>query len=63
VIERARAAGVPAVLIASSLGDGWDSLGYRVYPIGSGSETVEYLEANAAYLVELAAARAMREMQ
>lgn len=63
VIERARAAGVPAVLIAGSLGDGWDSLGYRVYPIGSGSETVEYLEANAAHLVELAAARATREIQ
>ncbi len=62
VIGRARAAGVPAVLIAGSLGDGWDTLGCTVYPIGSGSEPLEYLEANAAELIERAAARAAREM-
>ena len=62
VIRRAQLAGVPAVLIAGSLGDGWDTLGYRVYPIGDDSETIEYREAHAAELVERAAARAVREL-
>jgi glycerate kinase len=62
VIRRARLAGVPAVLIAGSLGDGWDTLGYRVYPIGDESETTAYRESHAAELVERAAARAAREL-
>lgn len=62
VINRARAAGVPAVLIAGSLGDGWDSLGYRVYAIGSPTDPADYLQAHAAELVELAAARAVRDL-
>jgi len=62
VIRRAAKAGVPAVLIAGSLGQGWDTLGYRVYPIGDEKQTVEYREAHAAELVELAAARAVREL-
>ena len=62
VMRRARIAGVPAVLIAGSLGDGWDTLGYRVYPIGDENQPVEYREAHAAELVELAAARAVREL-
>ena len=62
VIRRAELAGVPAVLIAGSLGDGWDTLGYRVYPIGDDSETIQYREAHAAELVERAAARAAREL-
>jgi hypothetical protein len=44
------------------LGDGWDTLGYRVYPIGDDSETIEYREAHAAELVERAAARAVQEL-
>ncbi len=62
VIRRAQLAGVSAVLIAGSLGDGWDTLGYRVYPIGDENQPVEYREAHAAELVELAAARAVREL-
>ena len=62
VVRRAERAGVPAVMIAGSLGDGWDTLGYRVYPIGDEEQTVEYREAHAAELVELAAARAVREL-
>ena len=62
VVRRAERAGVPAVMIAGSLGDGWDTLGYRVYPIGDEKQTVEYREAHAAELVELAAARAVREL-
>jgi glycerate 2-kinase len=62
VIRRAERAGVKAVLIAGSLGQGWDTLGYRVYPIGDETQTVEYREAHAAELLELAAARAVREL-
>ena len=43
---------MPAVLIAGSLGQGWDTLGYRVYPIGDENQTVEYREAHAAELVD-----------
>ena len=63
VIRRAERAGVPAVLIAGSLGDGWDTLGYRVYAIGDDTQAGEYREAHAAELVELAAARAVRELE
>jgi glycerate kinase len=62
VIRRAERAGVKAVLIAGSLGQGWDTLGYRVYQIGDENQAVEYREAHAAELVELAAARAVREL-
>ncbi len=62
VMHQARAAGVPAVLIAGSLGDGWDTLGFRVYQLGSGSDPLEYLLANAAELVADAAARAVRDL-
>jgi glycerate kinase len=62
VIDRARRAGVPAVLIAGSLGEGWDSLGWQVYALGDGSESIEYLESHAAELVELCAERALREL-
>ena len=50
------------MLIAGSLGQGWDTLGYRVYPIGDEKQTIEYREAHAAELLELAAARAVREL-
>jgi glycerate kinase len=62
VIRRAEAAGVPAVLIAGSVGDGWDTLGYRVYQIGEDSQPTEYREKHAADLVAKAAARAVREL-
>ena len=62
VIRRAERAGVTAVLIAGSLGQGWDTLGYRVYQIGDENQAVEYREAHAAELVELAAAKAVREL-
>ena len=61
VIRRAARAGVTAVLIAGSLGQGWDTLGYRVYQIGDENQAIEYREAHAVELVELAAARAARE--
>ena len=63
VIRRAGRAGVPAVLIAGSLGDGWDTLGYRVYQIGEKNQSLEYREKHAAELVELAAARAVLELE
>jgi len=63
VIRRAEAAGVPAVLIAGSLGDGWDTLGYRVYQIGEDSQPPEYRERHAAELVAEAAGRAARELK
>ena len=63
VIRRAERAGVPAVLIAGSLGDGWDTLGYRVYQIGEDSQPPEYRERHAAELVEAAAGRAARELE
>jgi glycerate kinase len=62
VIRRAELAGVRSVLIAGSLGLGWDTLGYRVYPIGDEMQSVEYREAHAAELVELAAAKAVRDL-
>ena len=62
VIDRARRVGVRAVLIAGSVGEGWDSLGCPVYPIGDGSQSVAYRETHAAELVELAAERALREL-
>jgi glycerate 2-kinase len=62
VVRRAEQAGVISVLIAGSLGDGWDTLGYRVYPIGDETQTVEFRETHAAELVELAAAKAIREL-
>jgi glycerate 2-kinase len=62
VIRRAEQASVTAVLIAGSLGLGWDTLGYRVYPIGDENQSVEYREVHAAELVELAAATAVRDL-
>jgi glycerate kinase len=62
VIRRAAAAGVPAVLIAGSVGDGWDTLGYRVYQIGDGSQSPEYREKHAAELLAAAAGKAVREL-
>ena len=63
VVRRAEAAGVPAVVLAGSLGDGWDTLGYRVYPLGDGSQSAEVLQARAAEFLELAAARAAGELE
>ncbi len=63
VIRRAEQAGVKAVLIAGSLGQGWDTLGYRVYQIGDENQPVEYREAHAAELLELAAAKAVQELE
>jgi len=63
VIRRAGRVGVPAVLIAGSLGDGWDTLGYRVYQIGEEKQSLEYRETHAAELIELAAAKAVRELE
>lgn len=62
VIRRAEARGVQAVLLAGILGDGWDTLGYRVYPLGDGTQPPEFLEANAVELIERAAARATRDL-
>ena len=63
VIRRAERAGVPAVLIAGSLGDGWDTLGYRVYQIGDDSQPPEYRVRHAAELVEAAAGRAAMDLE
>ena len=63
VVRRAAAAGVEAVFLAGSLGDGWDTLGYRVYSLGDGSQSNELLQARAAEFLELAAARAARDLE
>jgi glycerate 2-kinase len=63
VIERARRHGVPAVLLAGSLGAGWEALGCPVYAIGDDSQPLEYREGHAAELLELAAERALRELR
>jgi glycerate 2-kinase len=63
VVERARRRGVPAVLLAGSLGDGWETLGCPVYALGDDSQTLEYRESHAADLLELAAERALRELE
>jgi glycerate 2-kinase len=63
VLKRARRHGVPAVMLAGSLGDGWETLGCPVYPIGDAGQPLEYREAHAAELLELAAERALRELE
>jgi glycerate kinase len=60
VIRRAQAAGVPAVVIAGSLGDGWELVGVRVFAL-TGAPTAE-LMARADHFIELAAAQAAREV-
>jgi glycerate kinase len=62
VIRRAEAAGVAAVLIAGSVGDGWDTLGYRVYQIGDDSQPADFRERHAEELIADAAGRAAREL-
>jgi glycerate kinase len=63
VFERARRHRVPAVLLAGSLGAGWESLGWPVHEIGDSSQPGPYREAHAAELLELAAERALRELE
>jgi len=63
VVERARRRGLPAVLLAGSLGAGWETLGCPVYPLADDTQPLEYREAHAAELLELAAERALRELE
>lgn len=62
VLDRARRRGVPAVLLAGSLGAGWEALGCPVYAIGTEDQPMEYRESHAAELLELASERALREL-
>jgi len=61
VVRRAAAAGVPAVVIAGSLGEGWETLGYRIVALVSGDPTDADLAA-ADRLIEMAAARACEDL-
>jgi len=63
VLERARRRGVPVVLLAGSLGEGWETLGCPVRAIGEDGQPVEYREAHAAELLELATERALRDFE
>ena len=67
VAARAAAAGVPALLLAGSLGDGWEQLleagASAVLPLAEGPAALAEMEADAAGLVERAAARACRLMR
>lgn len=64
VARRARGAGVPTVLLAGSLGEGWREVYEHgvdaVQPISEGAATLESLEADAGALLERAAERACR---
>ncbi|HEX6487315.1 MAG TPA: glycerate kinase [Candidatus Dormibacteraeota bacterium] len=64
VARRARAAGVPTVLLAGSLGEGWREVYEHgvdaVQPISEGPASLESLEASAGALLERAAERACR---
>lgn len=67
VAARAAAAGVPAVLLAGSLGPGWERVleagAAAVLPLAEGPCTLAAMETDAAGLVERAAARACRLMR
>lgn len=62
VARRAQAAGVPVVLVAGGLGEGWERVlegGVSgVQPMAEGPATLEEMQADAAGLLERAAARA-----
>jgi glycerate kinase len=64
VARRARLAGVPAVLLAGHLGEGWERvLGEgvaAVLPLAEGPATVEHMIDDAPGLLERAAERACR---
>ena len=64
VTRRARAAGVPAVLLAGSLGGGWEAIlaegAVAVLPIAEGPATVEEMMRETERLIESAAERACR---
>lgn len=64
VAGRARSAGVPAVLLAGSLGEGWEAMLAEgvaaVMPLAEGPSTLEELQSSAAALLERAAERACR---
>jgi glycerate kinase len=64
VSRRARLAGVPAVVLAGGLGPGWQSIfeagASAVVPLAEGPSAASELEADAAGLLERAAARACR---
>jgi glycerate kinase len=64
VARRARSAGVPAVLLAGYLGEGWERVLEEgvsaVVPLAEGPSTIEELMGSAAALVEQAAERACR---
>lgn len=66
VARRARAAGVPVVLVAGGLGEGWERVlegGVSgVQPMAEGPATLEEMQADAAGLLERAAARACHLM-
>jgi glycerate kinase len=59
VIKRARAAGAAAVLLAGSLGEGWDSLGVPVVVMGDGRTPAEDLMRDPEPWLETAAAEAV----
>ena len=64
VARRARAARVPAVLLAGSLGPGWESMldegVIAVLPLAEGPSTLEEMQSRTAELLERASARACR---
>lgn len=66
VARRARAAGVPAVVLAGQLGPGWEQVlteALAVVPVAEGPADLESLEREAAPRLERAAARACRLME
>ena len=64
VANRARSVNVPAVILAGSLGEGWEKVlengAAAVLPIAEGPSSLEQMERESAVLVERAAARACR---
>ena len=67
VAHRARAAGVPVILLAGSLGEGWEGILAEgvaaVEPLAEGPCTLEEMETGAAALLESAASRVCRLLQ
>jgi glycerate 2-kinase len=62
VIARARAAGLPVILIAGRLGEGWDELDVPVVVIGDGERDVEELMEEPSKWIAAAAARACHDL-
>jgi glycerate kinase len=61
VIKRARAAKVAAVVIAGSLGEGWETLDVPVITLGEGRVSTDELMQNPEPWLEEAAGRAVAE--